>query len=77
MLSFISYGMKNEADSGSFEWEFSTRCSQKHFSIGFQCSEDGGSFVSSSLSIIILFCVTSDPMIQKKLWDLIIFHLYA
>ena len=25
ILYFISYGMKNEADGGSFLWDFSTR----------------------------------------------------
>ena len=40
MLPFISYGMNNEADRGSFLWEFSTRGPQKILSMGFYCSED-------------------------------------
>ena len=40
MLPFISYGMKNEADRGSFLWEFSTWGPQKILSMGLYCSED-------------------------------------
>ena len=40
MSPFISYGMKNEADRGSFLWEFCTQGPQKILSMGFYSCED-------------------------------------
>ena len=40
ILLFISYGVKIEADRGSFLWEFTTRGPQKILSMGFYCSKD-------------------------------------
>ena len=65
MLPFISYGMKNEADGGSFLWEFSTGGPKKILSMGFTVARILRGILTDNYFSI---CITADTMIEKERW---------